>query len=176
MLDFVKPYIEKIEAFVKAKDESIELLLVGGLAMGFYGSSRYTIDIDAEIKCGNEIYFELLEYLKKEEVASNISDNISGWGIVPLPSDYRERAKIVYSSDCMILKILNPVDFIFSKLMRGTEEDLQDIMDVVRRFNITENSLRERERLIQFPKDPETLFFKKKFQHLLELINCPQIT
>ena len=170
MQDYVKPYIERIEAFARAKDESIELLLVGGLALGFYGLPRYTIDIDAEIRCGNETYFEFLQYLRKEGVAFNISDNISGWGIVPLPSDYKERAKTVYSGDYLTLKILEPVDFVFSKLMRGTEEDLRDIMDVIRKFDITKDSLCERKRLIQFPKDPETLFFKKKFQHLIELM------
>lgn len=170
MQDYVKPYIERIEAFAKAKDEPIELLLIGGLAMGFYGSPRYTIDIDAEIRCGNEIYFEFLEYLKKEGFAFNIGDNISGWDIVPLPSDYKERAKTVYSGDYLTVKILDPIDFVFSKLMRGTEEDLRDILDVIQRFNITKDALCERERLIQFPKDPETLFFKKKFQHLMELM------
>lgn len=170
MQDYVKSYIERIEAFARTKGDPIELLLIGGLAMSFYGSPRYTVDIDAEIRCGNEIYFEFLEYLKKEGVAFNISDNISGWGIVPLPSDYKERAKTVYSGDYLTLKILDPVDFVFSKLMRGTEEDLTDIMDVVRRFNITKDALYERKRLIQFPKDPETLFFEKKFQHLIELM------
>ena len=170
MQDYVKSYIERIEAFARTKGDPIELLLIGGLAMSFYGSPRYTVDIDAEIRCGNEIYFEFLEYLKKEGVAFNISDNISGWGIVPLPSDYKERAKTVYRGDYLTLKILDPVDFVFSKLMRGTEEDLTDIMDVVRRFNITKDALYERKKLIQFPNDPETLFFEKKFQHLIELM------
>ena len=170
MPDYVKPYIERIEAFAKARGESIELLLVGGLALSLYGLPRYTIDIDGEIKCVSETYFELIEYLQKDGAAFNLSGNISGWGIVPLPANYQERAKTVYSGEYLTLKILDPVDFIFSKLMRGTEEDLQDIMDVIRKFNISKESLIEREKLIQFPKDPETLLFKKKFQHLMELI------
>ncbi len=174
MQDFVKPYIEKIEQFVKSaksKGERIELLLIGGLALSLYGLPRYTIDIDAEIKCDSETYFEFLEYMKHEGTAFNISDNISGWGIVPLPSGYQDRAKTIYSSDYLTIKVLEPVDFVFSKLMRGTEEDLRDIMDVIRKFNITKDSLTERERFIKFPKDPETLFFNKKFQYLLELMS-----
>lgn len=170
MPDYVKPYIEKIEAFAKARGESIELLLIGGLALSLYGLPRYTIDIDGEIKCGSETYFRLLEYLKKEGAAFNISGNISGWGIVPLPLNYQERAKTVYSGEYLTLKILDPVDFVFSKLMRGTEDDLKDIMDIIRKFNIPEESLNKREKLIQFPRDPETLLFKKKFRHLIELI------
>lgn len=170
MQDYVKSYIARIEAFAKSKGKPIELILIGGLAMGYYGAPRYTVDIDAEIRCDNEIYFEFLEYLRKEGIASNISDNISGWGIVPLPSDYKERAQIVYTSEYLILKLLDPVDYVFSKLMRGTDEDLSDIIDVIQRFHITKDALRERKRLIQFPKDPETLFFEKKFQHLMELM------
>lgn len=177
MQDYVKPYIEKIERFAKSAksaksiDKQIELLIIGGLALSLYGLPRYTIDIDAEIKCDNETYFEFLEYMKDEGTAFNISDNISGWGIVPLPAGYRDRAKTVYSSDNLTIKVLEPVDFVFAKLMRGTEEDLRDIIDVIRKFNILKESLAERKKLIDFPKDTETLFFNKKFQYLLELMS-----
>ena len=95
MPDYVKPYIDKIETFAKARGEAVELLLVGGLALSLYGLPRYTIDIDGEIKCGSDTYFEFLEYLKKDGAAFNLSGNISGWGIVPLPPNYQERAKTV---------------------------------------------------------------------------------
>ncbi len=170
MPDYVKPYIDKIEAFARSKNETIDLLLIGGLAMSFYGIPRHTIDIDAEIRCSDETYFELIEFLKGENTSFNISENISGWGIIPLPADYRERARKVYESETLIIKILDPVDFIFSKLMRGTEEDFNDAIEVIRKYAIAKDSLLEREKFIKFPKDPETLFFKKIFQHLLELI------
>jgi len=170
MHNYVEPYLKKIEGFAKSKKEPIELLLVGGLAMSFYGIPRHTLDIDAEIKCSERFYFELIEYLKKEEISFNISDNISNWGIIPLPANYRERAQTVCKSDYLILKILEPVDFVFSKLLRGTEEDFSDTTEIINKYKITKDSLIEREKLIQYPKDPETLFFKKKFQHLLELI------
>ena len=171
MQDFVKSYIDKIEAFAKSKKESIGLLVVGGLAMDFYGIPRYTIDIDAEIKCSNKIYFELIEYLRKKNISFNSGESISRWGIIPLPTNYMERAKNVYQSEYLTILILDPVDFVYSKLLRGTEEDFNDAAAVIRKYNITKDSLIERERLVQFPKDTETLFFKKKFQHLLELID-----
>ena len=116
------------------------------------------------------MYFELIEYLRKENISFNIGENISSWGVIPLPANYTERSQTVYQSDYLTIKILDPVDFVFSKLLRGTEEDFNDAIAVVRKYNITRDSLVEWERLIQFPKDPETLFFKKKFKHLLELI------
>ncbi len=168
---YVKPYIDKIEAFAKTKNEQIELLLVGGLAMSIYGIPRHTVDIDAEIKCSEQVYFELLEYLRKENISFNIGDNISNWGIIPLPANYRERAKTVYKSGYLALKVLDPVDFVFSKLMRGTEDDFRDAIDVIKFSKITREQLLERKQLIQFPKDTETFFFEKKFQHLIELIS-----
>ena len=61
MPDYVKPYIDKIEDFARSRNVTIELLLIGGLAMSFYGMPRHTVDIDAEIRCDDEIYFELIE-------------------------------------------------------------------------------------------------------------------
>lgn len=170
MHGYVKKYIDKIEDFARTRETTIELLLIGGLAMSFYGIPRHTVDIDAEIKCDEKTYFELVEYLKKEDIVFNIGENISGWGTIPLPANYRERAKVVYKSDYLTLKIMDPVDFVFSKLLRGTEEDFRDVIDVIQKYHITKDSLIEQQRLIQFPKDPETLFFKKKFSHLMELI------
>ncbi|MEW6675806.1 MAG: DUF6036 family nucleotidyltransferase [Nitrospirota bacterium] len=116
-------------------------------------------------------FSELIEFLKKENINFNISENISSWGIIPLPAGYRERAITVHKSDFLIVKILEPIDFVFSKLLRGTEDDFSDATQVIKRYRITKDSLIERENLIKYPKDTETLFFKKKFQHLMELID-----
>lgn len=171
MHDYVKPFIEKIEFFLKNKAEKVELLLIGGLAMSFYNVPRFTIDIDAEIKCSDRCYDEIMDFLKKEDIAFNISDNIDGWGIIPLPGGYRGRSNVVYESDYLKLNILDPVDFVFSKILRGTEEDFTDIIEVIKIFHISEKDLKERETLIKFPKDTETFFFRKKFVHLLALID-----
>lgn len=171
MQDYVKPYISLIEDFLKEKNKTAEIILIGGLAMSFYGSPRYTIDMDAEIKCEEGLYDELIEYLRKKDINFNLSENISGWGLVPLPEGYRERASVVYQGKRLIVKILEPVDFVFSKLVRGTEEDFKDILDVIKKYNISPDKLLEREKLIKYPRDPETFFFKKKFQHLLSLLS-----
>ena len=163
-------YIDAFEEFSAKKDETIELLLIGGLAMSVYGIPRYTIDIDAEIKCSDKTYYELIEYLKARGMAFNLSENIAGWGIVPLPEGYRERATIAYKGKQLILKTLDPVDFIFSKLMRGTEQDFSDAIDVIKKYNLNSDVIKERESLIKYPKDSETLFFRKKLQHLFELL------
>lgn len=170
MQDYVRSYISVIEDFLKEKNKRAEIILTGGLAMSFYGSPRYTVDIDGEINCEEELYDGLTEYLRKKKINFNLSENISGWSIVPLPEGYRERATPVYHGERLIIKVLEPVDFVFSKLLRGTEEDFQDILAVIKTYNISPEKLLEREKLVRYPKDPETFFFKKKFQHLLELL------
>lgn len=173
MPDYVRPYLERIEKFTYDKKKKIELILVGGLALSYYGIPRATLDIDAEIKCDGTAYIGLLEYLKKEGFASNISENISGWGIIGLAQGYRKRAKTVYKARYLTLKILEPLDFVFSKLLRGTEEDFRDITAVIKKFQISRTQIEKRVKLISFPKDPETILFRKKFTHLLELLMEP---
>ena len=163
-------YIDAFEEFSTEKNEVIELLLIGGLAMSVYGIPRYTIDIDAEINCSDKAYYELIDYLKAKDIAFNLSENIAGWGIVPLPEGYRERAAIAYKGKQLVLKVLEPVDFIFSKLLRGTEQDFTDAIEVIKKYNLTSDMIKKRESLIKYPKDSETLFFKKKLQHLFELL------
>ncbi|GAB4544538.1 MAG: hypothetical protein Fur0020_13830 [Thermodesulfovibrionia bacterium] len=170
MQDYAKSYIEKINEFSSLKRENIELILIGGLAMSFYGLPRYTVDIDAEIKCDEEVFLDLIEFLKKEGINFNLGEDISGWGVIPLPTGYRDRATVVYRGEFLILKVLEPVDFVFSKLLRGTEEDFSDTIQVIKKYGITKDMLIEREKLITYPKDTETPFFKKKFNHLLDLI------
>lgn len=170
MQAYAKKYIKKIEEFLRNKNASAELILVGGVAMEFYGNPRYTLDIDAEIKCENTLYFELVKYLKNEGISFNLSENISGWSIIPLPEGYRTRTKTVYESKNLNIKVLDPVDFIFSKLLRGTDEDFKDILFVIKKYKISKNDILQREKMVKYPKDSETLFFKKKLEHLISLI------
>lgn len=170
MDNYLKKYIDVIEEYLSRTDEAVELLLIGGLAMAAYGSPRHTEDVDAEIQCSDKTYDGLVDYLKSKGLAFNIGEDISRWGMVPLPEGYRERATVQYKKGNLVLKVLEPVDFIFSKLTRGTELDFADVVEVIKKFHITSDNIKERETLVKYPKDPETLFFKKKLQHLFELM------
>lgn len=171
MQGYVDYYIEKIENFFKEKETFAEIILIGGLAMEYYGSPKYTLDIDGEIHCDEKEYYEFLDYLVKEKINFNLGEDISGWGIIPLPEGYRERAITVHESEFLKLKILEPVDFVYSKLLRGTEEDFEDIVKVIKKFKLTKQDILNKEHLVKYPKDPETLFFKKKLQYLIGLID-----
>jgi len=167
---FLKKYIDAIEEYLSRTDENAELLLIGGLAMAAYGLSRHTEDIDAEIRCSDKTYDGLANHLKSKGLVLNMGEDISRWGIVPLPDGYRDRATALYKEKNLVLKVLDPLDFIFSKLTRGTELDFADIIDVIKKFRIASGDIHKRDKLVVYPKDPETLFFKKKLKHLFELM------
>ncbi len=167
---FLKNYIDTFEDYLSRTDEKAELLLIGGLAMAAYGLPRHTGDMDAEIRCSDKTYDGLVDHLKSSRIAFNIGEDISRWGMVPLPDGYRKRATTLYKGKHLILRVLDPVDFIFSKLTRGTDLDFADAMEVIKNFQIKTGDIKKREKSVEYLKDPETIFFKKKLRHLFELM------
>ena len=128
--------IKKIlKEFVKDTGEQLELILIGGLALQLYGlENRATMDIGAEVEKGN--LFELYNFLKEKGIPADLSENISGWSVVSMPEGYRERAKVVVKDKNLVIKILDPYDFVIAKLRRGTQEDFEDALFVAKKFNL----------------------------------------
>lgn len=50
--------------------------------------------------------------------------------MISLPKGYRDRAITIYQDDQLKISVLNPYDFIIMKLRRGTEQDLEDCLNV----------------------------------------------
>jgi hypothetical protein len=50
--------------------------------------------------------------------------------VISLPKGYRDRAITIYQDDQLKISVLNPYDFIIMKLRRGTEQDLEDCLNV----------------------------------------------
>ena len=153
--------IERVKKLVnflsKNTDENIEIIVVGGTAMSFYGDYRTRTDIDAEmLNCPEDLYKALLENLKENKIQFNIDEDFDSWGMVPMPSGYRERANLIYKEGNITVKTLEPVDFIISKLRRGTDIDINDAEKIASRNNIPEKAIRERALEIEFIKTEET--------------------
>ncbi len=131
--------VQILEDYVKRKGEKLSLILVEAFALPFYGvESRYTRDIDAEILEGD--LYELQEFLEKLGIEADLTENFSGWSVILMPPGYRERAISVYESPYLTIKILDPYDFILSKLRRGTQDDIEDALRVaksIKDFNLT---------------------------------------
>lgn len=54
-----------------------------------------------------------------------------------MPPGYRDRATVLIDDPGVRITLLAPVDFIISKLRRGTEDDLADASWIVARFRIS---------------------------------------
>ncbi|MBI1864414.1 MAG: hypothetical protein HYR98_01525 [Nitrospirae bacterium] len=151
--------LERIAEFLAGRGEPITIIVIGGTAKALFGLPRRTLDIDAEIACSDEAYAGLLSFLAAHKIPANIGENISQWGTIPLPQGYRERAVEILVKGSVSIKILDPADYVFSKLARGTETDEQDALDVCAAKEIGPDALRTRLGLVRLPKDPETRFF-----------------
>jgi len=160
--------LEILKEFTSVKGSLLEITLVGGLALHYYGmKDRATVDIDAEVKGDVE---GLFSFLKEKGIPSDIGEDISGWSVISMPPGYRERATQIYRDDLLQVKVLHPADFIIAKLRRFTEEDLEDAIFVAKRFNVTAGDIRKAAEaaIRNSPRDTALLIFKKNVELLLE--------
>ncbi|MCA9471072.1 MAG: DUF6036 family nucleotidyltransferase [Nitrospirales bacterium] len=167
-LSHILPYFVE---YHRQTGHSVDLLLVGGLALQAYGySDRATVDIDGELIGEFE---SLLDFLHKKQIPADLSENFSGWSIVAMPPGYRDRSSVWHEDAGIRLRLLHPVDFIVSKLRRGTDQDLQDAHYVVRRFGIDKFSIVAAvERAITAsPKDTAIYLFKKSVENFLNQLD-----
>ena len=140
MLNDKETIINLLKQFVVEKKEPLELILVGALALPFYDVEfRFTYDLDAEIETGNleKLYY----YLKSKGFESDLTENISGWSVISMPSGYRERSRIVYQDNLLTVRILSPEDFVMMKLRRGTNQDIEDALAVALKQKIKKEKL-----------------------------------
>lgn len=150
-----------LEDYVRRTGRPLDVLLIGRMALYAYGSQdAHTEDMDAELAQDVE---EVGAFLKHHGVPSNLSENISGWSVVSLPPGYRERARLLHRKDTLRVSLLDPVDFVISKLRRGTEQDLTDAEFVARRHAVTVAAIRAAadSAIAASPKDTALFVFRK---------------
>ncbi|MDH5667296.1 MAG: DUF6036 family nucleotidyltransferase [Nitrospira sp.] len=129
-----------LRRYADSTGHSVDLLLIGGLAMLAYGHpSRATIDVDGELRGHVR---SLAEFLSRYHIPSNLGQSISGWSVVAMPPGYRDRTTILIDEPSVRISLLAPVDFIIAKLRRGTDEDLTDAAWISARFHISADQVR----------------------------------
>ncbi len=129
-----------LREYVDQTGYAVDLVLIGGMAMLAYGHpSRATIDVDGELREGVR---SLKAFLSRHNIPANLGQSLSGWSVVAMPPGYRDRATIMIDEPGLRLSLLAPVDFIVSKLRRGTEEDLADAAWIAERFHVTASQVR----------------------------------
>ncbi|MFQ5900060.1 MAG: DUF6036 family nucleotidyltransferase [Thermodesulfobacteriota bacterium] len=165
-LDFEK-IIELLKEFTEDKKEPLEVILIGGLALHYYGmKNRATIDIDAEVKGDID---GLFNFLKSKRIPSDIGENISGWSVISMPSFYRERTIVIYKDGLLTVKVLHPSDFIIAKLRRFTDEDLEDAVFVAKKFDLSQKDVKEsaNSAVENSPADTAIFIFRKNVELFL---------
>lgn len=167
------PSLQECLFFAREQNHPVGLIVIGGVAMELYGLPRGTMDIDAEISCDGVFYEKLVRHLHGRGIQFNIGDDIDHWGLIPLPSGYRDRARTIYDEDGTVVKILDPLDFIVSKLRRGIDQDLDDALAVARHFSLSSHDISEHMGKIKYPMSEETFLFRKRADLFLETLENP---
>jgi len=159
--------IELLRKFAHEKESNLDVLLVGGLALHYYGmKDRSTVDLDAEVRGDIE---GLFAYLKSHKVPSDLGENFSGWSVIAMPPGYRERAVLIRQEPRLTFKVLSPIDFIHAKLRRFTEEDINDAYFIAKKFKIDAKDIEStaEEAIRNSPKDTAIFFFKNNVKIFL---------
>ncbi len=153
--------IDLLGEYAGHSGRSVDLLLVGGLALQAYGyHNRATQDVDGEMSGDLD---SLATFLRDRGVPADLGENMSGWSVVAMPPGYRERASVWLDRPGFRLRLLHPVDFIVAKLRRGTDLDLNDAEFVAHRFGVTPDAIRQaaESAIAASPKDTTLFLFRK---------------
>jgi len=126
--------IQTLSEYIRQTGRTVDLILVGGLALQAYGiPDRVTIDVDGELIGDLE---SLVNFFQARQIPADLGENISGRSVVAMPSGYRERTSVFYQEPGLRIRLLAHHDFIIAKLRRGTEQDLDDAESIARRFKV----------------------------------------
>lgn len=60
-----------------------------------------------------------------------------------MPDGYRDRAIQIISEEFLSVKVLHPLDFIHAKSRRFTEEDIDDALFVVKKFDVKPEEIKK---------------------------------
>jgi len=123
-----------IQAFLKALGDrypnSAELYLLGGSALCLLGSPRPTLDIDY---VGDDLKKNALQKTM-EEIAAEMGLDVEAVPIerfVPISSNPRERSLHIGKFGKINVYIFDPYSIALSKLDRGFDTDLDDIIFLI---------------------------------------------
>jgi len=115
---------------------SATLVLLGGSALCLLGSDRPTLDIDY---VGDDIRKDELQRMI-EQVAQELRIPVDAVPIaqfVPMPTGADDRRLLIGRFGSIEVYVLDPYTIALSKLDRGFETDIEDIVFLIRRSLIT---------------------------------------
>lgn len=121
------------------------LVLIGGSALALLGSPRLTIDIDfvGDDKHPSELHKTIMQAAKELKVPA---EPVPLERIIPLPEGHPERSIRIGQFGNLEVFIADPISIALSKIDRGYDTDLDDVVFLVQHEHV---SLDELERIIQ---------------------------
>ena len=127
--------------------KKIILVAVGGTAMTLLDLKPSTIDIDFTIPGCDRLEFE--QALKSNPPGYKVDRWTDGCIFCQtLPNDYLEKSIKIKEFSHIILRALQPVDIIVTKIGRLNERDMQDIESCIKKTNVSESEIKKRALLV----------------------------
>ncbi len=146
------------------------LYLLGGSAMCLLGSPRATLDIDYDVDLGAEDQSVLRAVIS--ELASEMQLDVEAVRLAefaPLPPQARERRRFVGQFGQLGVYIFDLYSIALSKIARGFESDLEDVLFLLRTGQIEFDQL-ERHFIAVLPAAPKTDIDPQEFRAFFEEI------
>lgn len=171
----------RIEEFLHTLGKEVNfactLYLVGGTSLVYFGLRNQTIDIDLSFEVGDKYHQDLINIIRrlKEKMDLNVEEANPG-DFIPLPSGWKERSIFIRRFGSVDVFHFDLYSVALSKIERGNEVDLEDVVALVQNGKISWETLRTfyEEILPQMGKqslkqDPAR--FQRNFDILKEKLN-----
>jgi len=140
--DDIRRFLEHLS---KQYPHPISLYLLGGGALCLLGSPRRTVDIDFTVEAPSKEFESVVE-LVAQELQLEV-EIIPIEEFIPLPAEAATRHQAVDRFGNLKVFIFDPYTLAISKIARGLDTDIQDVLFLL------QNRFVELNKLIQFVED-----------------------
>lgn len=147
--------LEFLEVINEDLSKKITLVAAGGTAMTLLDLKPSTIDIDFTIPAVDRVEFE--QVLKNNPPGYRVDRWTDGYIYCQrLPKDYLEKSIIIKELSRIVLRALQPLDIVVTKIGRLNKRDIEDIEACIREYKISKSEIEDRALLvIQTYVEPE---------------------
>jgi hypothetical protein len=170
---------DRIELFLRRLGERFRkpgrVYLVGGTTMVFEGFREQSIDIDLTFEVESSDHAEMIQAIREleEQLALNVEE-VSPGDFIPLAEGYRERAVFVGRYGQLDIYHFDFYATALSKIARGTEEDLHDVLALLRARRVDISRLEQyfaeiKPRVSIESLKPDLNQFERNFQAIRDL-------
>jgi hypothetical protein len=168
--------VATLQAFLRRLGERFDgqadLYLLGGCALSLLGNPRTTVDIDYALEPGTSTDKRLETAIA--ELSAEMHLDVEAVPIaefIPLPPQAYRRRRWVGHYGQLTVYVFDPYTIALSKIARGFEADLEDVMFMLRQGLIEFGEL-ERNFLAVLPDAPQADIIPEEFREYFEEVRC----